>query len=1145
MNVTELAVRRPITILMLILGLVLMGVISYGLLPVRELPNVNYPYLQVTVSDPGADPQDVRTSVTDPLENALTAVNGVTSMTSVSMQGVSDITLQFAAGININTANNDVAQALHAVARKLPATASLPSITATNPAAAPIMSLSLSGKLNQMQFYTLAQKSIVPAIESVPGVGAVDLQGGLIPQINVQVNESALLAYNVTLPQIRQALATQNTSAPVGALNNGSQTYTVGTQTPFTTAASLANVVIQSTPKPGKTGAGTSGVGTGAAGGAASQAPKRLLTLGQLATLSQGYATPLSINRLNGKTAVGITITAQSGANSLSVESGVLSAINKLKKTLPPGATLRVIADQTVYTKAALSAVLRDLILAVVLASAVLYVFLRRFSHTLIVFFAIPASLLSTFIVMYAFGFSLDLMSMLALSLLIGILVDDSIVVLENIDRHLKLGADPRTAAVRGRTEIGAAAVAITLTDVVVYIPIVFVQGTVGQLFREFGLTIAAATLFSLFTSFTLTPMLASRWLKGNRDFAQRVSEGEREVLGEGACAAQALRHSPKMRRFAAFKARCKAGSSLLRAGERFMDALKSRYERLLKVTLSHRLRALAVAASALLVSACFLPFGFIGTSFVPPENPQTFRVGAQMPTGTSLLTTDAAMRVFSAKLKKIPGIQAVFATAGVALNGLNQANDAVLTVVRADQGLQAQAQKRNKSGVRAKGSKKARARGGKKAGNGISLSGANATPLPPIDPLLARIQTIAKTIPGLQIQTDVPNPLVINSSTPVSVQVSGQSPVVLQALAQSVQGLLTRLPDLTNVKNQSAASLPVWLIHVNDAQAAQLGVTTQLVSQAAQAAIGGVIASTIQSAGSGVQTNIMVSMQNGSHFTPTELAGIPIASRHGQMVTLGEVASILLAPGPVSLTEANRQLTSVVTAGTTNPSLGQVAQQVQQALSSLQLPPGYSVTLGGEIAQQSQAFGPLLQSLVLSVILIYMLMAALYESLVMPLVVLCSLPLATVGAFFGLWLSGQTLNIFSFMALIMLMGLVAKNAILLVDYARQRIKQGMTRADALIDAGKTRLRPIVMTTSTMVFSMIPLAFHTGFGSADRVPIAAVLIGGLTSSTLLTLLLVPVLFTYVDDARQWMARWAKRKTRVSLDVSTASPGGAP
>ncbi|KYP80994.1 efflux RND transporter permease subunit [Ferroacidibacillus organovorans] len=1139
MNVTEVAVRRPITILMLILGLVLMGVISYGLLPVRELPNVNYPYLQVTVNDPGADPQDVRTSVTDPLENALTAVNGVTSMTSVSMQGVSDITLQFAAGININTANNDVAQALHAVARKLPATASLPSITATDPASAPIMSLSLSGKLNQTQFYTLAEKSIVPAIESVPGVGAVNLQGGLIPQINVQVHESALLAYGVTLPQIRQALATQNTSAPAGAMNNGSQTYTVGTQTPFTTVSSLANVVIRSAPKLAKAGAASAGTSSTLA----APLSQRLLTLGQLATLSQGYATPLSINRLNGKTAVGITVTAQSGANSLSVESGVLSAVNKLKKALPPGATLRVIADQTVYTRAALSAVLRDLILAVVLASAVLYVFLRRFSHTLIVLFAIPASLLSTFTVMYAFGFSLDLMSMLALSLLIGILVDDSIVVLENIDRHLKLGADPRTAAVRGRTEIGAAAVAITLTDVVVYVPIVFVQGTVGQLFREFGLTIAAATLFSLFTSFTLTPMLASRWLKGKR--VDAPDEGDTQTD---------LRTSKK-RRFAFLSSRRKEASKHLRAGERLMDAFRFRYEGILKATLRNRLRALSVAGAALLASACFLPFGWIGTSFVPPENPQVFRIGAQMPTGTSLATTDAAMRVFSAKLKKMAGIQAVFSTAGVALNGLNATNDAVLTVVRADRGLQTQTKKlKNGSaaarsaganGTRAKGGKKAGARKGKKAGNGISLSGANATPLPPIDPLLTQIQTLAETIPGMQIQTAVPNPLVVNSSTPVSIQISGQNPVVLQALAQNVQGRLANLPDLTNVQNQSAASLPVWLIHVNDAQAAQFGVTAQLVSQAAQAAIGGVIASTIQSAGSGTQTNIMVHLQNGSHFTPAQLGGIPVALSHGQMVTLGEVASISLAPGPVSLTEASRQLTNVVTAGTTNPSLGQVAQEVQQALSNLQLPPGYSVTLGGEIAQQSQAFGPLLQSLVLSVILIYMLMAALYESFVMPLVVLFSLPLATVGAFFGLWVTGQTLNIFSFMALIMLMGLVAKNAILLVDYARQQMKKGMTRTVALIEAGKTRLRPIVMTTSTMVFSMIPLAFHTGFGSADRVPIAAVLIGGLISSTLLTLLVVPVLFTYVDDARGFFSRLFKRKARLSLDMSVESQRGAP
>lgn len=1168
MNITEIAVRRPVTILMIVLGLVVMGAISYGLLPVRELPNVRYPYLQVTVDDPGADPQDVRLSITDPMENALTTVNGVTSMTSVSMQGVSEITIQLASGISLGTAANDVAQALHSVARKLPSTASLPSITETNPATMPILNLSLSGKLNQTQLYTLAQNMIVPAIESVPGVGSVNVQGGLIPQVNVQVHESALLAYGVTLPQIRQALTAQNASVPSGAINNGSQTYTVSTNSPYTSLQSLGNVIIAAAaPRSGAAASGAAagaggapasaagtgaGVGAGAitpvasGGGTAGALPQtRSITLGQIARITQGYATPVTINRINGKTAIGLSIDAQSNADSLSVESGVLHVLQTLKKTLPPGAALNVIADTTVYTRAALSAVLRDLVLAVVLASAVLYLFLRRLSHTIIVLCAIPASLIATFTVMYAFGFSLDLMSMLALSLLIGILVDDSIVVLENIDRHLTLGADPKTAAIRGRMEIGAAAVAITLTDVVVYVPIVFVHGTIGQLFREFGVTIVAATLFSLFVSFTLTPMLASRWLRIKRSKDQSVSDHDLEIDA-----------SPPSKKALAAVAR----KRLLRfpAWRRLVSSLPGRYERLIRLALRRRLRVIAIGLSALALSACFIPFGWVGTAFVPQENPQVFRIDAQMPTGTSLQTTDATMRVFSAKVRRLPAIQAVFVTAGNSLAGITATNAAVLTVVRSDKGLTSSA------GKPAKGKRKAHGKGnGRKAAggnggggkkgrnkglfpqNGISLSGYQSAPLPPLQPLLARVSAIAHTIPGLQIQTDVPNPLVVSGSEPISVIVSGPSTAVLQALAARVQSALTQVPSLTNIQNQTAANLPIWLIHVNNLAAAQLGVNALMVGQAAQTAIGGAVASTLQSPGGGVQTNIMVSLNHGSHLSPSQMTDIPIARRGTQMVTLGDVATVSLVPGPVSLNEANRQLTAVVTAGSTNPALGIVAQHVQAAVTSLSLPPGYSISLGGEIAQQTQAFGPLLQAFILSVALVYMLMAALYESLVMPLVVLFSLPMATVGAFLGLLITGQTLNIFSFMALIMLMGLVAKNAILLVDYTGQLVRRGMPRSEALVLAGKTRLRPIVMTTATMVFSMIPLALRTGIGSSDRIPIAVVLIGGLTTSTLLTLVVVPVLYTYMDDFRQWLLQFRRNHSAVPGPAPSATQGGSP
>ncbi len=1119
-NLTEFSVRRPVTILMIVLGLVVVGSISFTLLPVRQLPSVHTPVLQVSVNDPGADPQDVRTSVTDVLENALTTVNGVSSMTSVSMQGVSDITLQFLAGTNMNTVANDVAQAVHRVQGRLPATASLPSILQSNPASMPIETLSLSGKLNASQLDTLAQKTLVPALESVPGVASVNVQGGLLSQVNVMVNTSALEAYHVTLQQVRQALVAQNATVPGGVIANGSQSYLTATNTPYTSVSSLQQLIVP--------GASTKG------------AQGRQLTLGQIATIEQSHAQPTTITQMNGKSAMGIAITAQSDANSLTVANGVQQTLQKLKGALPPGAILKVVSNSTIYTRAALSAVLHDLLLAVLLAAMVLYLFLRRISHTFIVLFAIPTSLIATFAVMYALGFSLDLMSMLALSLLIGILVDDSIVVLENIDRHLASGLDPKQAAVRGRMEIGAAAFAITLTDIVVYAPVAFVHGTIGQLFREFGLTIVAATLFSLFISFTFTPMLASKWLRAHPPQEQvgKITEPERstsetEKEGLWRTARRYVRGWGKYNPFGA------------RIWRKPFARVMQGYERILRSALRRRLVVVALGFLTLAISVAFMPLGWIHTEFVPQENANVFQVAVSMPTGTSLATTDQAMIAFAKKVRKISSVSGVFFTAGETPNGLTATNQGILTVVRGTAMTSKTSQAKTKPRHAGVTSSKAGG-GGKKrkgAGKGIAHSGAfrafGTAPLnlPPIAPVVQTITKLAPTIPGMQVQVNIPNPLVMSGTQPLGVVISGPQLSVLQAIGLQVQGKLAQLPNVSNVQDSATSLQPEWMVQVNSSFAATYGVNAATIGQAVQTAISGAVASTIQAPGSQIQSNVFVQLLGGAQMTQAQMQGIPIATVGGQTVTLGQVATIEQAPGPVSLNETNRQLSILVT-GNVQGAVGPVAQAAQQALQTLSLPPGYTISLGGQIALQNAAFTPLLQAFALSIVLVYMLMAALYESLVVPFVVLFSLPMATVGAFLALLVTGQTLNIFSLIAMIMLMGLVAKNAILLVDYTRTLLSRGYAREEALVTAAKTRLRPIVMTTATMVFSMIPLAIHNGVGSADRMPVAVVLIGGMTTSTLLTLFMVPAMYTYLDDFRTWLLHWRHRTQPVSSDSQT-------
>lgn len=1167
MNVTQLAVRRPVTILMVVLGMVIAGLLSYTLLPVREMPSVHYPFLQITVSDPGADPQDIRTTVTDPLENALTTVSGIEAMTSVSMQGVSDITLQFVGGTDINTAANNVAQALHRVAGRLPSTATLPTIVQDNPASAPIMNLSLSGKLNQTQLYALAQNTIAPSLESVPGVASVNVQGGLIPQVNVTVHSSALMAYHVSLQQIAAAISSQNSSVPGGSLQSGPNSYTAATNSPYTTVASLSSLTVNAGGAKGSGGAGggagaaatggTAGTaatggasgtaatgGTGTGGGAGAGAPARHLQLGQLATITQGYASPTVISTFNSKSAVSLSISTASNANSLTVESGVLQALARMRRSLPPGAALRVVSDATIYTRAALTAVLHDLLLAIVLTAIVLFVFLRRISHTFIVVFAIPTSLIATFAVMYALGFSLDLISMLGLSLLIGILVDDSIVVLENIDRHLATGLDPKTAAVRGRMEIGAAAVAITLTDVVVYAPVAFVHGTIGQLLREFALTIVAATLFSLFVSFTLTPMLASKWLRPHPSKESAAELGAETTDHAAATAVEMMSKSPSNAR----RLRIPGTKLVLRFGR----TMRAAYTRLLRGALRHRLAVLSIAAISLVGTLSFVPLGLVQTEYVPQENALTFRVEAVLPTGTSLSVTAKALKRFATVIHRIPSVSGVLVTAGENLTGLTATNEGVLTVVRGSQTAQAGGLlgqsvhlfgRRGKKGRKqlggggngASGTASASSAAGGRSGSGSAAGRRGKTkggakgstvPLLPLPQVLAAIDQASLKIPGLQIQTDIPNPLVISGTQPIAVVIGGPNLSVLNAIALQVAGRLGHLPGLIDVQNSAAAVLPEWVVSMNTQAAAQYGVSAQTVGTAVQTAISGAVASTFQ--GPGLQTGIVVSLHGADRFSPSQMSNIPIVAAKGQMITLGEVATVVQSPAPVSLNESNRQLSIQVTAGTRGVALGTAANEVTQILSGLPLPPGYTVSIGGQIAQQNAAFAPLLSALALSVALVYMLMAALYESLITPLVVLFSLPMATIGALLALSLTGETLNIFSLIALIMLMGLVAKNAILLVDYTGQLIARGYSREDALIEAGRTRLRPIVMTTATMVVSMIPLALPLGVGSSTRMPVATVLIGGMTTSTLLTLVVVPALYTYLDDFRRWLRRIATK-----------------
>lgn len=1028
MNLTALSIRRPITIVMILGFFVLAGVVAFTKIPVRRLPNVNFPFLRVTITDPGASAPTVSRSVTVAVENALASQSGLVSMQGTSSAGRSVVALQYVGGTNVNRVAPTVSLALAKIARRLPSAASSPTIQIKNPNALPMMNVAIYGHLATSQLNNLVSTTVLPAIEEIPGVASANLVGGRVSAINVVVHQSALNSYGLSLNQVVAALKNQNASVTGGTASVGQQTMPAKTSGAYRSMTALSSLPIAS--RQGST-----------------------IFLQNVATIGAGLESSTSHAQLDGSPAVGLVVTAASTANTLAVDQAVRQTLTTLSQNFPSGVHATVTGDITNYTHAALNNVEWDLFIGIFMAGLVLLLFLHRLRNTLIVMAAIPVSLVSTIAVMYFMGFSLDLISLMALSLLIGILVDDSIVVLENIHRHRQLGEGPIESAINGRMEIGAAAVAITLTDVVVYAPIAFLSGNVGQLFHEFGLTIVAATLFSLLVSYTLTPMLAAHWGKVDNPAPSRFEEWF----------------------------------------TRGFERLRFRYRRVILWSLSHRFGIFTISVAALVGSIIMVTSHVLPTTFVPREDNGVLTVNATLPVGASLSLSQETINKFSHRIQHLKGVQQVFASVGYAAGKGGGANRAQITV---DLG--------------PKGSR------------------------PSIYNYVKRIDMMARRYPGLVARGHVQNPLVVGGARAATINILGPNLSILNNMAQHIAAVVQTNPQVSQVSTSGTNAAPQLTVSVNHSQAAYFGVTGATIGTAVATALGKVTVPPLIT--SNTAPSIPINVTLAGVLNPEKIDHIPIPSASG-IIPLSDVATLKETATTGKITTLNHQYAVAVSASVPNGNIGNATQILQAAAQHVGIPAGYSVSLGGQALQQQRAFGPLFEAFGLSVLLIYMLMAALYESFFEPLVVIGSLPLATVGALLGLWITHQALSIFSILAMIMLMGLVAKNAILLIDYTKTLRKRGHDRNEALIEAGATRLRPIVMTTATMIGSMLPLAISQGSGASERVPIAVVLIGGLLTSTLLTLIVVPVVYSLVDDGVYWVTRRLSRS-----GVATRAPG---
>jgi hydrophobic/amphiphilic exporter-1 (mainly G- bacteria), HAE1 family len=1043
MFLTRLAVVRPLTVLMGLLGLVIMGGVSYTFLKIDRLPPISIPFVSVSMAYTGATAQDVEQLIVEPIENAVSGMSGVYSITSTSSEGSGSVNVQLVDGTDPTQAALEVERRVNGIRNRLPADASDPRVNKADPSQQPIMEVAITGaKLDQL--YEVANDQFVPEIEAIPGVAQINVSGGLQTEVQIKIDYAKLAAYGVTLSQISTALTNANVDAPVGSIQQGQSQLDVRSLGSFQTIDDLSNLIITQT---------TNGP----------------ILLKDLATVGRGYKTQTQFQRLNGTDAVGLQIVKQSDANALQVADSVRVALAKLQNLLPQGSQVIITNDTSVFTRASLDAIQHDLLLSVLLVGGVMLLFLHAWRHTVIVLLAIPTSLISTFLVMYALGFSLNIMSLMALALMIGILVDDSIVVLENIHRHLTLGENPHQAAITGRGEIGMAAIAITMADVVVYTPIAFISGVLGQLFRQYGLTVVAATLFSLLISFTLTPMLASRWLQHTEKAGSRNPLNRFGVWWD--------EHFEQLGRV---------------VGRTVPWAIKTRW------------LVLLLCMGLVVGSFAMVPLGLIGSEYAPQEDDNSFSVNMSAPPGTALTSMDAAAKQMEAYLQSLPETQYVF-------DSVSQGGGF--------------------------------GRGGVRASLDVQVVPKNQRTRSVFE-IIDQVRQVGRRIPGFQVSANVASPLGGGGgfggggTSSVNVQIAGPDLSTLNQISDQVIATLSTIPGMADVQNSSNAGNPELHIQLDRARMAQLNVTSQSVATALRTAVSGTVVTPYRPAGA-TQLDITLVANDAQRMDLNSLAAIPVGTGSAAgaagaaatasttvtsgtsvtpgIVTLGQIATIGYGTGPVQIQRVDRNRTMTISGTATGRSLGDVASDVNKAMKQITLPAGYSWSIRGGVQQLNNSFATLGQALVLSVVLEYMLLVALYESWFYPIVLILGVPLGIVGSLWGLFLTHNTLNIFSIIGLIMAVGLVAKTGILLVDFTNTLRKRGYSRTEALAEAARVRLRPILMTTATMTFGMTPLALKLEPGAESRAPMAVVVIGGLLTSTFLAIFVTPSLYTLLDD----------------------------
>ncbi|MGB9887208.1 MAG: efflux RND transporter permease subunit [Moorellales bacterium] len=1017
MNFLRGVVNRPVAVLMVVVALLLLGAVSFTGLKLDLLPQLQIPVALVATSYPGAGPEEVEKLVTRPLEEALGTVNGVKSLYSYSSSGLSLIILELTWGTNLDFAALDVREKIDLIEGLLPEGVEDPQVLKMDPTLMPVMQLALGGSADLRQLRAVAEEQVKSRLERVEGVASADVLGGRTREIAVLVDPAALAARGLSLTQVVQSLQATNLSLSGGYLPAGEKEYLLKVTGEFTTWEEIRDLPLIT--------------GTGA-----------VVRLGDVAAVEDGFADLAQVSRINGQPCVSLVINKRSDANPVEVARGVRAALKELEGELPPGMQFYTVFDQARYIETVINNVLKQLVEGAVLAALILFFFLRRLRSTLVLALAMPVSIIATFVMMRFAGLNLNLMTLGGLALGVGMMVDGGIVVLENIFRHQEEGRAPLEAAVLGSGEVANAVTASILTNVVVFLPIVFTEGLAQELFTPLALTVSFSLLASLLVALTVVPTLAAR-LSG----APAADTGWIGSLG------------------------------------RALTRLQERYVKVLAGCLAHRRRVMLGALVAVVASLALTPV--VGVELLPAMDQSLVSVTVELPRGSTLEETDRVARRIEEAAQSLPEVRTVATTLGSAFGqmGGTLGGRAVETATM-ELELVPKNQRRRSSEEVAEALRRQLA---DLAGARIAVSG---------------------------------NALMGSGSSqylqPVEIQIRGDDLDTLRQVAEQVAARVRSVPGTREVKSSLEQGRPEAVVRVRPAEAARYGLTPAQVASAVRTAVQGQVATYYRVGGQEIA--VRVRLPEGARSDLASLEGLLLLTPTGARVPLSSVGEIEIGQGPSTIQRRDQARLATVTASlAAGYNLGRVTQAVQAALADLKLPVGYSLEYGGQVEEMSEAFGSLGVAFVIAIALVYMVMAAQFESLVHPFTIMLSLPLAAVGAVLGLLLTGRNFNITAFMGLVVLAGIVVNNAIVLIDYTNLLRRRGLGREEALLLAGSRRLRPILMTALTTVLGMLPLTLGLGEGAEYEAPMATVIVGGLLTSTLLTLVVVPVVYTWVED----------------------------